>query len=57
MNQRRIWNLWKAAPNGHSTAEIARRMTLPEHQVYKVVNDCLDAVYCNLPMPWNRSAA
>lgn len=57
MNQQRIWILWRAAPKGHSTAEIARRMELPEYEVVRVLSRCLDAIYCDLPMPWNRSTA
>ncbi len=56
MNQRRIWNLWRAAPVGYSTADIARRLDLPEHDVDKVISRCLASVSSNLLMPWNRSA-
>ncbi len=56
MNQKRIWDLWRAAPNGHSTIEIAQRVGLPECEVDKTISRCLDAVYCNLPMPWTQRA-
>ncbi len=57
MNQKRIWGLWRAAPVGHNTADIARRLDLPVCEVDKVVSRCLASVFCDLPMPWNRSAA
>ena len=54
MNLKRIWELWRAAPIGHSTGEIARRLKLPECEVDKVIPRCLDAVYCDRPMPWSK---
>ena len=56
MNQRKIWLAWR---RGLNTVEIARHIEppVPEHQVDQVISRCLDAVYCDLPMPWNRSAA
>ncbi len=52
MNEKRIWYRWKRFQQ--STAEIARRMNLPEHEVARVVAQGLDAVYCDSPMPWRR---
>lgn len=52
MNETRIWYRWRRFQQ--STAEIARRMNLPEHEVARVVAQGLDAVYCNVPMPWRR---
>ena len=55
MNERSIWRRWRV--NQQSTAEIARRMKLPEHEVDRVISAGLSAVYCGTKMPWNRDAA
>ncbi len=53
MNPQRIWYRWRRFRQ--STAEIARRMNLPEHEVARVIAQGMDAIYCDIPMPWRRS--
>ncbi len=50
MNARKIWSLWIV--NRCSTAEIARKLKLPECDVDRVIAMCINAQHDGTAMPF-----
>ncbi len=53
MTEKRIWQHWRY---GKNTLEIAKLANMKEHEVHRIISRCLDAIYCNRPMPRSRLA-
>ncbi len=55
MNTRLIWTLWIV--NRHNTAEIARKLKLPECDVDLVIAICINAQHDGTALPWEGERA